>query len=209
MMSPISAYSTNPMISKQSSIEVLLAAFGLVVSRLLFDFASASAFVYPNYNHGQGPFGFMLFVVTVLAVLVLVLIRLVQMQLLKGLLLLAAVCLVFLIPETPNRYRWKLNVHKAGYMEAIRSDPSPYPKFKIFDWGNRNISFGGGVIFEVVVYDELDNINQAANLGSKDWRGGPGLAMPVDRWITADLPDCPRKVQSLGDHFYFVSMQCT
>jgi hypothetical protein len=180
----------------------------VAASRFLFELASAATYVYPNYDYGQTWITFILFGVALLGAVVIAFIRLMQIRVLKALLIPALIALSFLIPERPDRHRWKFNTYKASYAEAIQTDPSSPPKYQIFSWGNRNISFGGGVEFEAIVYDEADNINLPQNRRSGDWKGNPGLAIPEDRWVAADPLDCRRNVESLDKHFYYVRMEC-
>lgn len=164
----------------------------LCVARLSFDVMSAAAYVYPDSDFYQP--GLALFVLgwTLLAAFGFASIRLVQKKfMVGGSILLAVLCTPFFFRDAVDRQVWKFNANKSEYVQAIRADKSPAPRYRTFDWGNRNVSFGGGVVFERIVYDESDE-------EPKRW-----LAV-----IPSLHPSCRRSAKSLGDHFYYTSEEC-
>jgi hypothetical protein len=188
-------------ITKRGIVEVILAAGLLWTSLFIFELASATAYVYPNYDYGQAGWALAFFCFVAIGLIIFSVTRLIQLRILSVILIVGTFWLIVLYPPTPDRFRWKFNTYKAAYMEAINADPVAPPKFKIFDWGNRNTGLGGGAEFEAIVYDERNNIIE--------WRDRPDAAVAENRWITADERyPCKKSIKSLGEHFYYVSELC-
>jgi hypothetical protein len=188
-------------ITKRGFVEVILAAGLLWTSLFAFEVASATAYAYPRYDYGQHEWALVLFAVVTIGLIAFSITRLIQLRVLDVVLMLGAFCLVLPNPATPDRLRWKFNTFKAAYLESTNADPVAPPRFKIFDWGNRNTGLGGGVEFEAIVYDEQDNI--------KDWQEHAVVPLPEVRWVTAgEMANCRKNIRSLGEHFYYVSEFC-
>jgi hypothetical protein len=188
-------------ITKRGIAEVILAVSLLWVSLVIFELASAAAYVYPNYDYGQAGWALVFLCVVAISLFILSVVRLIQLRILMVVLIAGTFWLIVLYPPTPDRIRWKFNTYKAAYVEAINGGPATQPKFKIFDWGNRNTGLVGSVEFEAIVYDERDSIIE--------WKDRPDAATPENRWITADEKyPCKKSTKSLGEHFYYVSEFC-
>lgn len=81
------------------------------------------------------------------------------------------------------------------------------PKYRIFNWGNRNAQLmGGGVLVVAIVYDESNEIGR----WSPEWIEPRSNPSPEDQWITAPVayPSRKRRTKPLGDRFYYVSEEC-
>jgi len=63
-------------ISRKSVIEILVVASILITARLAFDFTSAAAYVYPEFDFGQSRIAFVIFVVAMPCVLIFASVRL-------------------------------------------------------------------------------------------------------------------------------------
>jgi hypothetical protein len=149
------------LISRKSVIEIFVAASILIIARLVFDLASAAAYVYPELDFGQNGVAFFIFIVTVPCVLIFGLVRLFQRRILEGVALLIICYVPFSFNDAINRHFWKFQIHKSEYRSILLTDPGPLPKYRVFNWGNRNTQLmGGGVLIEGIVYDESDEIAQ-------------------------------------------------
>ena len=195
------------MFSREMAIRMLLIGALLVIARLAVDFTAAAAYVFPEFDVGQKDIAFVIFILAVPCVLILALVRLFQKRLVEAGGLLIICCLPFSFDETLNRQLWKFRIHKSDYQSIMQSDPGPPPKYRVFNWGNRNTQLmGGGVLFEAIVYDESNDIA----LWSPEWGGRRSNPSPEDRWITmpSAYPSCKRRTEPFGDHFYYVSEEC-
>ena len=116
--------------------------------------------------------------------------------------MLSAFCLILSNAPSPDSLLWKFNTFKTNYLETVKAEPIPPPKFKIFSWGNRNTGLGGGLQFEAIVYDEMDNTNE--------WSERTSVVAPENRWVTTAplLPSCHKALKSLGEHFYYATEVC-
>ncbi len=194
------------MISRRSIIQLLALGALLLGVRLAVDLTSAAAYAYPEYDFGQFWFAFLLFLTLLLFVAGFAIVRFFRKRFIEGLALLAIFCAPFLFKDSVDRHYWKFRIHKSEYQSAIQADPDPPPKYRVFNWGNRNTHLmGGGVIFEAIVYDETDEIGR----WSPEWLEHRSSQSPEDRWITTlPSPSCSRRTKSLGQHFYYVSAEC-
>jgi hypothetical protein len=196
----------NSLISRKLVIQIFAAAAILIIARLAFDLASAAAYVYPRFDFGQNGIAFIVFVVAVLCVLVFALVRFFKKRLIESVALLIVCYVPFSFNDVINRQLWKFRAHKSEYQSIIQSDPGPPPKYRVFNWGNRNTHLGGGVITEGIVYDESDDIVR----WSPEWIERRSDPSPEDRWVTerSAYPSCKRGTESFGGHFYYVSEEC-
>lgn len=193
------------------TIQVLIVAALLGVARLSFDFTSAAVYVYPKLEFGQSVFSFIFFGLSLLFVVILAVVRLVRRRVIEAVLLLLLCCISLMIPDLVDRRLWRFRTHLPSYTSAITNDPSPGPKYQVFNWGNRNTSVGGGFILEAVVYDESDEIGRDPKSRSREWLERRANPSPDDRWITelrSTYPTCRRETKPLGDHFYYVAEEC-
>ena len=113
----------------------------------------------------------------------------------------------FSFDDTINRQFWKFRIHRSEYQAIVQTDPSSPPKFRVFNWGNRNtLLMGGGVISEAIVYDESGDIAR----WSPEWIEQRSNPLPEDRWVTqpSEYPSCKRRTEPFGGHFYYVSEEC-
>jgi hypothetical protein len=192
----------------KSVARVVIPAALLIIATLVFEFASAAAYVYPELDLGQSGFALVLLAATWIATAIFSIICLWKKRVVTSLLILSALAAPILLSNVVDRAYWKFSNNKSEYLRQIDRETGSSPKYKIFDWGNRNTSLGGGVEFEAVVFDEMDDLVRPARLRSPDWRGNPGLALPHERWIAAEPPDCKRQIKSFGEHFYYVVQAC-
>jgi hypothetical protein len=195
------------LISRKLVIEIFAVAAILIVAWLTVDLTSAAAYVYPEFDFRQNVIAFVILIVAVLCVLIFALVRLFQRRLLEGFVLLIICYVPFSFNDAINRYFWKFRIHKSEYQSIMQADPGLPPKYRIFNWGNRNTQLmGGGVIIEGIVYDESDEIVR----WSPDWIERRPNPSPEDQWITAPsaYPACKRHTESFGEHFYYVSEEC-
>ena len=195
------------MISRKSVIQILAIVAAIIIARLAFDLASAAVYVYPEFDFGQSGVVFVTFFVAGSCALILALVRLFQRRLVEGAVLLIICYVPFSFDDTINREFWKFRIHRSEYQAIVQADPSSPPKFRVFDWGNRNTSMGGGVISEAIVYDESGDIAR----WSPEWIEQRSNPSPEDRWVTqppSEYPWCKRRTESFGEHFYYVSEEC-
>jgi hypothetical protein len=194
------------LISRKLTTQLFVVAATIMIARLAFDLASAAAYVYPEFDFGQRGVAFVTFFVAVSCALILALVRVFQRRLVEGAALLIICYIPFSFNDTINRELWKFRIHKSEYQAIVQADPSPPPKFRVFDWGNRNTSLGGGVISEAIVYDESGDMAR----WSPEWIEPRSNPSPEDRWVTqpSEYPSCKRRTESFGGHFYYVSEEC-
>jgi hypothetical protein len=146
-------------ILRKSVIEILVVASILIIARLAFDFTSAAAYVYPEFDFGQSRIAFVIFVVAVPCALIFASVRLFQKDVVESVALLIVCYVPFSFNDVINGHFWKFQIHKSEYQSIVQTDPGPPPKYRVFNWGNRNTQLvGGGVIIEGIVYDESDEI---------------------------------------------------
>jgi hypothetical protein len=195
------------LISRKLTIQILAVAAAIIVARLAFDLASAAAYVYPEFDFGQSGAAFVTLFVGVSWVLILALIRLCQRRLVEGAVLLIVCYIPFSLNDAVDRHFWKFRIHRAEYRSVMQVDPGSSPKYRVFNWGNRNTQLmGGGIIIEGIVYDESDDIAR----WSPEWIERRSDSPPEDRWVTerSTYPSCKRRTEPFGDHFYYVSEEC-
>jgi hypothetical protein len=120
------------LIFRKLAIQILAAAAAIIVARLAFDFASAAAYVYPEFDFGQSGVAFVTFFVAVSCVLILAMVRLFQRRLVEGAALLIICYIPFSFDDTINREFWKFRVHRSEYQAIAQTDPSSPPKFRVF-----------------------------------------------------------------------------
>jgi uncharacterized membrane protein len=199
------------LISRRSIIQILALGALLLGARLAVDLTSAAAYVYPEYDFGQFWLALLLFLASLLFIAVLAIVRLFRRRFIEGLVLLVVLCIPFSFKDAFDRHYWKFQINKSEYQTAIKADMQPAPKYRVFDWGNRNTSLGGGVIFEAIVYDESDEIARPPETRSLDWINRQANSPPAGTWITTrptSYRACKRLTKSFGDHFYYLSEEC-
>jgi hypothetical protein len=197
--------------SRRSAIQLFAVAALLIGARLATDLSSAAAYVYPEFDFGQFWAALLLFLVSLLFAAILAVIRLFQRRFIEALVLFVVLCVPFSFKDAFDRHYWKFQIHKSEYQSAIKDDAQPSPKFRVFDWGNRNTGLGGGVIFEAIIYDESDEIARPAEARSFDWIKRRANSPPADYWITTrptSYPACKRLTKTFGSHFYYLSDEC-
>jgi hypothetical protein len=195
---------------RKSLVEIIVAASILIFARLAFDFTSAAAYVYPEFDFGQSGIAFVIFLVAVPRVLIFALVRLFQKHFVEAVALLIVCCIPFSFNDIIKRHFWKFRIHKPEYQSILHDDPAPSPKYRVFNWGNRNTQLmGGGFIIEGIVYDETDETDEIARW-SPEWIERRSDPSPEDRWVTerSTYPSCKRRADSFGEHFYYVSEEC-
>jgi hypothetical protein len=178
-------------VSRKSVIESLLAGSMLIITRLAFDFTSAAAYVHPELDFGQDGIAFVIFVGAVPCVLIFASVRISQKQLVEAVVLLIVCCIPFSFGDITNRHFWKFQIHKPEYQSIVQADPAPSPKYRVFNWGNRNTQLmGGGFIIEGIVYDEADEIAR----WSPEWIERRSNPSPEDRWVAepSTYPSCKK-----------------
>src|SRR5882724_7638537 len=126
------------LISRKSVIEILVAASILIIARLAFDFTWATAHVYPEFDFGQSRIAFVIFVVAVPCVLIFASVRLFQKHVVEAVVLLIVCYVPFSFNDVVNRHFWKFQIHKSEYQSIVQADPGQPPKYRVFNWGNRN-----------------------------------------------------------------------
>jgi hypothetical protein len=193
------------LISRKSAVQIAAVAALLIGARLATDLTSAAAYIYPDFDFGQFWVALSLFLLSLLFAAILAVVRLFQKRFIEALVLFVVLCVPFSFKDAFDRHYWKFQIHKSEYQSTIKADAQPAPKYRVFDWGNRNTGLGGGVIFEAIVYDETDEIAR----WSPEWLARRSNQSLEDRWIAAlPSPSCTRRTESLGQHFYYVSAQC-
>jgi hypothetical protein len=195
------------LISRKLAIRILAVAATIIIARLAFDLTSAAAYVYPELDFGPNSMVFVIFVVAVSYVLIIALVRLFQGRLLEGVALLIICYVPLSFNDAVDRHFWKFRIHKAEYQSIIQADPGSAPKYRVFNWGNRNTQLmGGGIIIEGIVYDESDDIAR----WSPEWIERRSDPPPEDRWVAerSTHPSCKRRTEPFGNHFYYVSEEC-
>lgn len=173
----------------------------------------AANYVFPEYEFGQSLVASLLFLGLLVAALAVVIRRLLQKRFAQAVAVLAAlVASIWLDGPGAGAY-WKFLLHRSEYRAIVAADETISPKYRVFSWGNKNTQlWGGGVIFEAIVYDELDQIGRAPEFWSVEWLQRRRLDTSKENsWITEirkDHPGCTRTVRDYGAHFYFVSEEC-
>jgi hypothetical protein len=197
-------------VSRTSILQIVGVAALLLFTRVTHDLAVATAFAYPEHNFGQRGFAFFTVLVVLVFTLALAGVRAFQLRLVETLVLLALLFLPFSFGETFDKDYWRFRIHKREYQSIMQADPSPSPKYRVFDWGNRSPPFGAGVTFEAVVFDESDEISRTSEYRSVEWLKREPSPPSGIRWITAPdgYPMCKRQMKPFGDHFYYVSQEC-
>lgn len=166
----------------KSTMRLLAVAAFLIIARLVFDFTSAAAYVYSEFDFGQNGIAFVVFILAVAGVLALAMVRISQKRFVQAGGLVISCYFPFSFDEAVDRQFWKFQIHKSEYQAIMQADPGPPPKYRVFNWGNRNTQLiGGGVIVEAVVYDESDEIGR----WSQEWIEPRPIPSPEDRWIAA------------------------
>jgi hypothetical protein len=195
------------LISRKLAIQILAVAAAIIVARLALDLASAAVYVYPEFDFGQSGVALIALFVAVSWVLTLALIRLCQRRLVEGAVLLIVCYIPFSFNDAVDRHFWKFRIHKPEYQSIMQTDPGSPPRYRVFNWGNRNTQWmGGGFIIEGIVYDESDGIAR----WSPEWIERRSDSTPEDRWVTerSSCPSRKRRTEPFGDHFYYVSEEC-
>ena len=186
------------MISRKVAIQILAAAAILLIARLAVDL---------EYDFGQNVIAIIVFAVVLPCVLMFALVCLYRRRFLEGLVLLVICYVPLSFNNVINRQFWKFSIHKSAYQSSIQTDPGPPPKYRVFNWGNRNTQlWGGGFIIEGIVYDESDDLAR----WSPEWIVRRSDPLPEDRWIInpPEYPSCKRRIEPFGEHFYYVSDEC-
>lgn len=200
------------MISRRSAIQILGLGALLVGTRLAVDLTSAAAYVYPDFDFGQFWLAFLLFLASLVFVTILAIVCLFRRRFIEGLALLAALCAPFVFNDVVDKHYWKFRIHKSEYLTAIQADAGPSPKYRVFNWGNRNTNpMGGGFIIEGVVYDESDEITRAPDARSSEWVERRSNPSKEDYWVTQfpkSTVRCQRRIEPFDGHFYYVSEEC-
>jgi len=197
------------------ALEFVLVLVLLVAARILLDLLSVLTFALsdrPAFDHPILAFvvGALGVVASLLVALSLAITRIRQRRFLGGIVFLGLCAIPFLIPRFLDGPYWKFWSHKNDYLMVPQSDVSPFPRYNVFDWGNRNTSLGGGVLFEAIVYDESDEIARSPDARSQEWNERRSTSPPMLRWIS-DLsvaPNCHRSIRTFGEHFYYALMVC-
>jgi hypothetical protein len=181
----------------------------LCLARILFDVDSAFSFAYPEYDYGQDWHLFFAFLGFLLTTAIIGLVRLVQRRFVQAATLLTVCVAAFALPAFVHGTRLKFARNKPTYLLAVKADAASSPKFMVFDWGNRNITLGGGVIFEAIVYDELGLTPRLGIAPSSEEADIVARLRPGEQWIAeASTPRCVRRTDRLEDHFYYVVSVC-
>ena len=192
---------------RKSAFRISAIAAILIGARLAFDFTSAAAYVYPDFDFGQSGIVFAVFIVALLCVLIFALVRILRKRFIEGIALLIVCYAPFSFNDTTNRQSWKFRTHRSEYQSVIEIGPGPSPKFRVFNWGNRNTQLmGGGALIEGIVYDESDDFAR----WSPEWIEPRPNPSPEDRWIAAPSrhPSCKMRIEPFGDHYYYVAEEC-
>jgi len=192
--------------------QIALTAALLIAARLIFELLLAIGIVYRGTTVDQPILAFGILIASLLCVIALAFVRLTQKQIVLGLLLLCLCYVPFAIPPMIDPSYLRFWINKASYLAIMESDRSPPPKYRVFSWGNHNTTFGGGVVFQAIVYDESDEIGRAPGARSLNWIERRSNPSAEDRWIYT-TPDkysysCRRRTAPLGEHFYYVEEEC-
>ena len=201
----------NRLNSRRSIIQLFAVAALLIGARLAIDFSSAAGYVYPDFDFGQFWIALLLFLLLLLFAASLAIVRVFQKRFIEALLLFVVLCVPFSFKDFFDKHYWKFQIHKSEYQTAIKADAQSMPKYRVFDWGNRNTGLGGGIIFEAIVYDESDETARPPEARSLDWINRQAKSPSAGNWITTrptSYPVCKRLTKSFGDHFYYLSEEC-
>jgi hypothetical protein len=181
----------------------------LVLVWILFDVASAVSFAYPEYDYGQDWYLFFALFLLLPTTATIGLVRLVQRRFVQAAALIMVCVAAFALPAFVDGVRLKFARNKPTYLLAVKADTASSPKFMVFDWGNRNITLGGGVIFEAIVYDELGLTPRLGLAPSSEEADIVARLRPGEQWIAeASTRQCVRRAELLEGHFYHVVSVC-
>jgi hypothetical protein len=184
--------------------------------RLTWDASRAASYVFPQYDLSHWLIFLLLFelllVTLLLCALVLAVRRLFQRRLPESLGVLAVLALSIWPADLIDGPTCKFLLHRSEYRSAVSADQTASTRYRVFSWGNRNTQlWGGGVIFEAIVYDESDEIVRPPQSWSAGWLQRRQLESKENLWITEireGYPPCRKRVKNLDAHFYFVSEEC-
>jgi energy-coupling factor transporter transmembrane protein EcfT len=200
------------LISRKSIIQILAASALLIGVRLAIDFIAAAAYVYPEYDFGQFWLAFLIFIVSLILVFVVAIRRLFQKRIFESIAFFAILVGPFAFNKVVDEHYWKFRLHRSEYQSAIQADSAPSPKYRVFNWGNRNTHLvGGGFIAEAIVYDESDEVARPPEEWSLEWLQQRSNSSKDDLWITQipkSNPRCKRNTNVFDRHYYFVSEEC-
>jgi len=202
----------NDVAARKLIIQLLVIAGLMVAARLAFEFLLTLGFVYRDSILDQAVLAFSILLMSMLFVVIFAVVRLAQKKFVLGFLSLVMVCIPFVIPPVLDPPYWKFRANRSTYLVAVEADPSPPPKYVVFNWGNFNTTLGGGVMFQAIVYDESHEISLAPDARSAGWIARRSNWPPEDRWIYV-LPDkysytCKRRTVPFSGHFFYVEEQC-
>jgi hypothetical protein len=200
------------MSSKRAQIlDAVFSAIILISIRIAFDFASASAFVYPDRDYGQSGIALAMLLLALLATIVFALIRLLQGKWIASGLLIAVLLIPFSFKDVVDRVGWRFHANEQSYRSRVLADAGQLPKFIVFPWENRGSPLtGGGLLLSAVVYDESDEITKDWGQRSASWKTRRDLAPSDESWLVhpSGAPSCHRIMRPLSGHFYYVADQC-
>jgi hypothetical protein len=202
----------NELGARKFIVQLLAIAALMVAARFGFEFLLTLGFVYRDSIFDQAVLAFGILLMPMLFVVIFAIIRLAEKKFVLGFLSLVMVCIPFVIPPVLDPAYWKFRANRSSYVLAVKADPSPQPKYLVFSWGNYNTTFGGGVVFQAIVYDESDEISLAPDARSAGWITRRSNWPPEDRWIYV-LPGkysytCKRRTVPFSGHFFYVEEQC-
>jgi hypothetical protein len=112
-----------------------------------------------------------------------------------------AVCIALLIVRTGMTAEWvRFQLTRPYYLQKVAETPRSFdePLFLAFDWGDIG---GGGLvnIFDMLVYDESDEVGRPSEARSSAWRERVEKRAPVF-WNTPGVA----AITPFGRHFFFV-----
>src|SRR5262249_1289315 len=131
-------------------------------------------------------------------------VRLVQLRFIEVLVLAGA---VFLLVYGTNSIRmdhliaWKFRINKTDYLAALAADPSPPPKFRVFEWEDTDNLLA-------IVYDETDEMGREPGARSPEWVARRGSLSQGERWISQPSSGRRTCVRPLGEHFFYAENPC-
>jgi hypothetical protein len=210
----------NGMTTKKSLTRTLMVVALLIGEVLLLEFVRTLQYVYPQLDFEENFFTFyptfLALAGTLLFYLIFIVVRLVQRRLIEVLALLLLPFLfgagVVSIGQWNYSAAWKFRINKPEYVSVLATDPSPPPKYHVFDWGNRGGGFGSPVFYEAIVYDESDEIAREPSSRSPEWVARRSSPWPGAAWITEPpgphAQPCHRSIKDFGEHFYFIQDVC-
>ena len=208
------------MTTKKSLIQTLIVIALLIGALTLLELFGAIKYVYLGVYFGENFTTLFLtalfFIALFVFYLIFILVRLVQLRLIEVLALLAIPFLFVVgmasIGGWDYRAAWKFRINKAEYLSVLAVDPSPAPKYHVFDWENYGGNFGNPLYVEAIVYDESDEIARDPSSRSPEWMARRSNPRPGAAWITEPpgphAPPCHRSIKDFGAHFYFIQDVC-